>query len=72
MSIDKITAICDELARRRDEYKDERNKYKAQLNTLAEAADNMLTLLVDNAPLDGLWSGDIDEWAQLIKEGKKL
>ncbi len=46
-------------------------RYKKDLKELAEAAENMLQLLTENAPIDGLWSSDIEEWEILIKEAKK-
>ena len=51
-----------------DKFEKENNKLKAGHKELAEAAENMLELLVNNAPIDGLYSSRIDEWDCLIKE----
>lgn len=40
---------------------------KKQLTELAEAAENMLELLANNAPIDGLWLSNMEEWDELIK-----
>ena len=46
-------------------------RYKKDLKELAEAAQQMLELLTENAPIDGLWLSDIEEWEILIEEAKK-
>jgi len=33
---------------------------------LKEAGNKMLELLVENAPIEGLWSSDIDDWDMLL------
>ena len=50
--------------------KKENANLKSQLSELAEAAENMLTLLVDNKPIEGLYLSSIEEWDCLIKEAK--
>lgn len=44
---------------------------KKDLKKLAEAAEVMLELLTYNAPLEGLYGSDIEEWEILIDEAKK-
>jgi hypothetical protein len=48
-----------------------RDQLKKDHKELAEAAENMLELLVKAAPIDGLYYSNIDEWDCLIKEALK-
>jgi hypothetical protein len=44
------------------------HKLEKENAELKEAAREMLDLLVNNAPIDGLWLSSIDEWNYLIGE----
>ena len=64
--------ICNiqELDKGKARYRKKLSELKADHKELAEAAENMLEFLVRAAPIDGLYSSNIDEWDCLIKEAK--
>lgn len=61
-----VMLLCEKL-RERDEHN---AILRTELNTLAEAAELMLELLVDNKPIEGLFLSNIEEWQNLIDEAK--
>ena len=52
-------------------YKKEIIALEKENAELAEAAEQMLEMLVNNAPIEGLYPSTIDEWDVMIKNAKE-
>ena len=64
-----MSEVVSDLMNTIDELNIKNNDLEKENAELKEAAREMLDLLVQNAPIEGLYLSSIDEWNCLIRQG---